>query len=71
MGLEFCSLGIQMWDSVFEFGLSCLGFLILEFENSCYELCLGIWYLIFGILEFGILSLGFKVWDLHFRCLGF
>ena len=45
LGLEFCSLGIWVWDSVLRFVVWCLQFGIL----------------VFGIFEFGVLDKGYGV----------
>ena len=56
--LEFCSLGVQVWNPVLGFVVRCLGFRMLEFG-----------YLNFGFwardLEFGMLDLEFG--NLEFR----
>ena len=71
IGLEFCSLGIQLCDSVLGFVVWCLWFGMLEFRYRV--LSFWVWDLDFGVWEFEFWSLriwvsvfGFGIW-----CLGF
>ena len=47
LGLEFCSLGVWVWDSVLEFGVWCLELGIFEIRISCLGFC--VWDLDFQV----------------------